>query len=481
VNAANDKPTNPAGKTIALVSAGWAATQSPPLHLLCLSTVLEGQGYATEIYDFQVAPHRQTRFLEDVRRNRFLWVGFTTLTPNANLTKKHIIRVRETDPTVPIFLGGIHASSLPEMTLREFPIDALCVGDGEDAVLRLSETVRAARRDYWEIPGVAALDEAGRYRFSRDAAETRPRRPLPRPHWEKIDLREYQQAPLQYIRRRRMVAPIIIAKGCPNRCSFCAVPEFSGRRLLQREPGEVVAEIDYLARRRGVQEIQLLDDNFNANLNYAKRVLREWAARRLPVIWKAPVGLWIHHYDDEWFDLLEQTGCYQVGFGIESGAQEILDRAEKRLKLAEVPDILKKYRRRGISTFGFFILGLPGETEQTIRQTARFACRLPLDHAHLAQFTPYPGSPLFRQALADGLVLPDWDEYHHYHRTDRFAFCEVPTRRIRRAMRFFYLRFYAKPRRALHLLNDIRHSGLRSFWRLARQIYLKGGHDRSER
>lgn len=454
-------------------------TQSPPLHLLCLSTVLEQQGYATEVFDFQTAPHRQPRFLEDTREGRFLWIGFTTLTPNANLTKSHIKQVRAANPAVPIFLGGIHASSLPERTLREFPIDAVCIGDGEDAVRRLSEAVLAGRRDYWETPGIAALDEAGAFHFSREAADHRPRRPLPRPNWDKIDLGEYQQAPLQYIRRRGVVAPIIIAKGCPNHCSFCAVPEFSGRRLLQRDPGEVVDEIEYLARQRGVQEIQLLDDNFNANLPYAKEVLHEWAARRLPVIWKAPVGLWIHHYDDEWFDLLVRTGCYQVGFGIESGSQAILDRAGKRLKLAEIPGILEMYRRRGISTFGFFILGLPGETEETIRQTVRFACRLPLDHAHLAQFTPYPGSPLFRDALAAGLELPDWDEYHHYHRTDRFAFCEVPTRHIRRAMRLFYLRFYARPRRALHLLNDIRHSGLRSFWRLARQIYLKSGHDKT--
>jgi radical SAM superfamily enzyme YgiQ (UPF0313 family) len=370
-----------------------------------------------------------------------------------------------------VMLGGIHASVLPERTLRELDVDAVCIGDGEIPSVGFTEKVLRGETDYWNIPGVAAIDGKGQFRFSENLARTRPLRPLPRPAWHKIRIADYQECPLQYIRRRRVVAPIITTKGCPNRCSFCAVPRFSGSKLVPRDPVEVVDEIEYLVREHGVEELQLFDDNFNCNLEYAKRVLREWVKRDLPVIWKAAVGLWIHNYDDEWLTFLERSGCYQVGFGIESGSQKILDLANKRVTLDQIHHVLEMYQAHGISTFGFFVLGLPGETRETIRETIRFACSLPLDHMHAGLLTPYPGSPLFDQALASGMSPPDWSQFYHYHDTQAFKFCDLSTKELTRAMQQFYLRFYGTPRRALNMLNDIRRSGIRPFMHLTRQIF----------
>ncbi len=458
-------------KKIALVTVSNALTQSPPINLLCLSTILESEGYSTDIFDLHVSPTKKIELFTGIQSRKYIWVGFTSITPSIPLIKEYIDKIRQIDSRIPILLGGIHASSLPEQSLREFEVDAVCIGDGESASVAFTHKILQNETDYWAIPGIAALDKEGNYHFSEKMASSRRRKPLPRPNWEKIDIKDYQKCPLQYIRRRKIIAPIIIAKGCPNKCTFCAVPAFSGRKLLHRDPIDIVDEIEYLVKKKHVEEIQIFDDNFNCNLSYAKRVLREWIKRNINIVWKAPVGFWIHSYDEEWFSLLVQTGCYQVGFGIESGSPEILKNVNKSIKLEKISSILQMYRNYKISTFGFFILGLPGENKKTIAQTIRFACSLPLNHIHVSLLTPYPGSPIFHQALKQGLPMPGWEAYNHYHEAQNFRFCEVSIKELRRAMQSFYLRFYSYPRHAFNLINDIRHSGLRPFLSLTRKIF----------
>ncbi len=227
-------------------------------------------------------------------------------------------------------------------------------------------------------------------------------------------------------------------------------------------------EIEDLVADQGVEEIHIVDDNFNYDLAYAKRVLQELALRKLPIVWKTPNGIWLHAYDEEWFSLLRQTGCYQVGFGIESGAPHILRAVKKPVLLDKVAPILQMYKNNGISTFGYFILGMPGEDRHTASQTIRFGCGLPLDHIHVSLFTPYPGSPLYDRMAAAGNTSKSWDRYYHYLGGEG---CELTARELRSMMRRFYIRFYSNPRRALNLLQDIRRSGVRSFLTIVQHYF----------
>ena len=455
---------------IALVAANDALTQTPPLSLLCLSTVLKDMGYQAEMYDLGVHPQKVSDLIEKTAAGEYLWVGFTAMTPSIPIIKKYINSVRRASSAIPLVLGGIHASSLPEETLRELDVDVICVGDGEEAVKALTRKIVRGETNYWEVPGLACIDGNGVYHFSEDKARSRDLHPFPRPDWDKVDFSDYQRCPMQYVRKGRRVAPVVITKGCPNNCSFCAQPALFGRTLKKRDPLEVVDEIEYLVRDRGVDEIHILDDNFNHNLEYAKSVLREWVKRDIRVFWKAPQGIWIHACDDEWFSLLKKTGCYQLSFGIESGSKDILKRANKRIELDAVHDILNKYNEHGISTFGFFILGLPGESKETISQTISFARKLPLNHIHVSLFTPYPGSPLFYEAIRNGMECPKWDDYYHYHHSESFLFCNLKISELRRALKYFYATFYINPKRLFGLISTVRCSGIRPFMAIARKI-----------
>jgi radical SAM superfamily enzyme YgiQ (UPF0313 family) len=454
-------------KNIALVAANNAVTKTPPLGLLCLSAALKKHGYQVDVFDFSISKNREPELFESIARAKYLWVGFSSITPSLHLIEKYIERSRMARKEIPILLGGVHASVLPEQTLRDLPIDAVCIGPGESAVVKFSELVASGRTDYWQVPELAALDGKGAFRQSGRPLQnlTAPSRP----DWSKVNLGEYSKyPPLQYIRRRKIVAPIYTTRGCPFDCAFCAVHATSSHKLLHRPPIDVVDEIEYLYQEKGAEEIHIVDDNFNYNLKYAKQVLTLLAERNLPIVWKTPNGLWIHSYDREWLDLCRRTGCYQVGFGIESGSAEVLKTVGKKIRLAEVKQAVSAYREAGISTFGFFILGLPGETRQQIEQTIRFACDLPLDHVAVDLFMPYPGSRLFREAIAAGTFDNDWRHYHHY---GGFRNGEMYVGELMRAMRRFYLRFYARPERAFNLLRDVRSSGLLQFRRVVKNYF----------
>jgi anaerobic magnesium-protoporphyrin IX monomethyl ester cyclase len=456
---------------IALVTVSDTVTQAPPLSILCLSKILEDEGYDTEIVDLQIHPEKENKLLEEVGRGEYLWIGFTAMTPSIPLVIKKIKSIRGVDSHIPIVIGGVHASALPRETLEELDVDAVCVGEGEEAVLDFSQKVRNGLNDYWSIPGVASLDSKGVYRFMPEMSESRMLHPFPTPNWEKIDINDYQLCPMQYVRRGKKIASIIATKGCPNMCSFCAHPALFGRKLIKRPPKEVVDEIEYLVRKRGVDEIHVMDDTFNCDLSYAKEILSDWANRNIQVRWKAVHGLWIHSFDDEWFSLLKRTGCYQVGFGIESGVQSILDNVKKPICLQEIGDVISKYKNCGISTFGFFILGLPGETDETIDKTIRFACELPLDHIHVSVFTPYPGSPLYDEAVKEGKACREWEKYYHYRHFDSCYDSDLTLKQLRKKLKRFYCHFYSKPSRAFGLAKEIRRTGLSQFFRIIKKIY----------
>lgn len=459
-------------RPVALVQTASTMTSSPPLALMCLSTTLEGAGQPTEIFDLSVRPDRETELLERARRDEFAWLGLTAMTSGMPPTRALAQRIKDAAPDLPTILGGIHGSTLPQRTLAEVPVDAICKQSGEDVAVGFNAKVQAGERDYWSVPGIAALD-GPTFRFDAQANERRSFGPLPRPAWHKIELADYQKVTIQYIRRRPVVAPIITARGCPFACSFCAVPGFSGQKLLHRDVTEVVDEIELLVRAYGVQELQIFDDIFNVKQKYAKAVLRELISRNLDIVWKAPVGFWLLTWDEEFLELLARSGCYQVGFGIESGSRDILKDANKHTadRKDEFAYILSRYKAHGISTFGFFILGLEGETEQTIDETIRFACELPLDHANVSIYTPYPGSPLFDKLLAEGRDITDWNQYFHYHGQDEFSICGLSNEQLRKAMHRFYARFYGNPRRAVGLAQDVRRSGVRQFARIARTVF----------
>jgi anaerobic magnesium-protoporphyrin IX monomethyl ester cyclase len=444
-------------KRVVLVTGGRHLTLSPPQALMTLASVIRPLGVDVSIYDLHARPDRHQEFLDLVSGGDVLWVGFSTFTPNLPAMEALAREVKERDPTIPCVVGGVHATTLPKRTLLEGPWDAVCVGEGEVTAVELTRRRLEGGR-FEEVPHLLTREEPDAVvhpGYVDDLSD------IPIPAWDLIDLDDYQDRPWQLVRRGKRVAPLMTSRGCPFKCSFCAVHAVMTRKMRFRTVESILEEAELLVRTYGVDEIQILDDIFNARLVHAKAVLEGMMSRGINVPWKTPNGIRVDIWDHEFIDLVARSGGYQVGFGLESGDPEVLKQNRKPQNLEKARETIQAYESAGVSTFGFFILGLPGETEESLRRTRDYASTSGLTHIHASMAVPYPGTELFEILGAQGKLdgVP-WDEYRHTH---IFPTSDLPGKLVQKHMRAFYMRFYASPRRATRLLADCLRTGPRAF------------------
>jgi len=203
---------------------------------------------------------------------------------------------------------------------------------------------------------------------------------------------------------------MITSRGCPYNCTFCDRSVF-GSTYRARSATNVVDEMEMLVEKHGAKEIRFWDDTFNIDARRVVQICEEIRARGIDVPWTC-LGR-INRMNTEVLRAMAESGCWQVDYGIESGNQQLLDGIRKGLTLEMIRTVTKMTREAGIRMRGFFMLGLPGETQETMTQTIEFAKRLSLSAAVFHVTTPFPGTDLYKMVLESGELdlKASWDDY----------------------------------------------------------------------
>lgn len=357
-----------------------------------------------------------------------------------------------------VVLGGPHVTFVPQQALQESGADFVVVGEGELAMLELANALAEGARGEG-IPGVA----------TRQRPEAMPRAlvpsldDLPFPDWDHTPPARYPMAPHGGVARRYPIAPVTTTRGCPYACSFCSSPFLWQRRIRYRDPRNVVDEIEYMVHRHGVQEIHFEDDNLTLKRAHVEGVCEGLLRRRIDVTWATPNGIRVDTIDRDLVQLMKRSGCYSVAFGVESADAEILRRCGKKTSPERIARAIELASEAGLVTQGFFIFGLPGETEQTIQRTIDFACNSRLDKAQFLLLDVMPGCRLWEE-YGDG--VPALSTYQSYHDV---TFCPegLDPDVLRRAPSRAFRAFFASPRRVLRMLGMVRPGQLRFVLRRA--------------
>lgn len=338
-----------------------------------------------------------------------------------------------------VVVGGPHVSALCHS--YSDIADFVVAGEGDESLPAIAKSIQ---KNEWVMAGVPYLWKA----TNLDD--------LPFPDWTGMEPSTYPLAPHGGVAKSYPIAPIISSRGCPYACSFCASPKIWESKIRFRSPSNVVDEIEHLITRYGVKEVHFEDDNFTLRRDHAACVAEEILVRGLKIDWALPNGVRADKVDVHLLALLKRAGLYSVAFGIESGNDSILEKCGKRETIAQIEDAVNAAAEVGLITQGFFIFGLPGETERTIETTIRFACRLPLDKAQFLLLDVMPGTRLWDEM--DDKPALSTDSYH------QVTFCppgldpEVLRRAPGRAFRRFFM---SRPTRALKMLRMIRPQQLR--------------------
>ena len=378
----------------------------PPLGLAMLAAVLEEKGHSVKIWDLTAIGLSENAVPQIIHNEKPKIVGVTAMTSTINSAINVARKVKESDSEILIVLGGAHVSILPEETLQKNPeIDMIVRGEGEKTILELVETIERQGSDLSSILGLTYKTEFG--------VKSNPSRPafldvdtLPFPAFHLLPQGKYRLHPP--IGRRSPVMPIMVSRGCPNGCIFCSKSVF-GNKYRNNSPVYVVDQIQLLIEKFGVKEIKFYDDIFTLNRKWVMVICAELKNRGIDVLWTCETR--INLVDTELLKTMRAAGCYMIAYGVESGDQKILNEIGKNVTLEQITNAFKLTHEAGISTVGYFMLGAPNETPETIMRTVEFAKRINPDFVQFSIATPYPGTELHRLAAEKRCLPKSWDEY----------------------------------------------------------------------
>ena len=372
---------------IALINPAQPTEYSqPPLNLALIAALAEREGYQVTMVDANALKLKPDEIAAMVANMEV--VGLTAMTPTINSAieiSRHLKKIR---PDLPVILGGTHATLLPEETMTAAPeIDVLVEGEGDETIIELLKALEN-KRPLSEIQGIS-------YR-SEDKVVSNPLKPkdidldsLPFLAYHLLPQRKYKPHPPHG--RGFPFAAIITSRGCPYKCSYCSKPVF-GYKFRGQSPERVVEEVVYYKERFGIEEIAFYDDVFTLNKKRAHEVAEGLIKKQVKMHWTCESR--VNLVNKELLSHIKQAGCYSIAYGIESGSQEILNTLDKDITLEQVREAVRLSREVGLQTIGYFMIGSPGETLETIRQTIQFAKKLKLDFAQFSIVTPFPGTNL---------------------------------------------------------------------------------------
>lgn len=382
----------------------------PPLGILYIAGTMEQVGVDVKVLDIDADKIPADKLVTSISNFRPDLIGITATTPTikgafglSDLIKRHY--------EIPIVLGGIHPTMNAAECIRHPSIDFVVKGEGEDIIKELVIELIQGKRDFSKIKGLLWKD-GGRFIFNgeRELIGELDRIPFPARHLLK-NFSAYKPPDAEHL----PVASIMTTRGCPGRCTYCCTQNIFKDKYRMRGIDNVLGEIDEIIRAFKVKEIHIADDAFNANRERALNLCEAIRKRDLGINFEFLNGLRADVIDEQILDAFKSIGIRNVGFGVENADESILKNVKKNISPEKVRRAIALSKKKGFKTWLFFMLGLPGETQATIKKTIAFANETDPDFAKFLIFKPYPGSVIYDEIKEKGLIDDlDFNNYGIY-------------------------------------------------------------------
>ena len=369
----------------------FSFTTLPRLGSILLGTILKRKGYNVKVFIEDIAPPAWD-MLDDADM-----VCISSITPTANRAFQLAERFKKSG--VHVAIGGPHSTFLPDEGLKH--ADYVVRGEGEKTIVELVEHLEN-NIPLDTIKGLSFLNGSGQ-------AVHNPGRELER---------ELSDSPipdfnLVYRWDRSKVVPIATSRGCPFGCKFCSVIPMFGRKYRFKPIERILEEIR--ASQGKKRHFFFIDDNFTANRQRTKELLRAMIKNNVKIEWSAQVRTDAAK-DPEMLSLMKRAGCFAVYIGFESINPATLSLYNKGQGLKDIEDSIRSFKEHSINIHGMFVLGSDTDDISTIKNTAKFAKKLNIDSIQFMVLTPFPGTPVFEDLKSsERLIHRDWSKYDAHH------------------------------------------------------------------
>lgn len=381
----------------------------PSLGLLHIAAVLEQNEVRVRLIEARASGLSPDEVIEEVGKENADFVGITALTARIDSALDLADRIKEINPDIRVILGGPHVNFEHRAVIKNKSVDFCVRGEGEITARELIKTVSASGNLH-EVKGIT-FRENGRVIVT-------PARPfvsnldsLPFPARDLLQSSVYQGAWSEGVPFASMLA----TRGCPYLCQFCDAPAIWGRAHRRRSVENVLEELEQIYHEHGVRYVRFVDDLLVVNRKWTIELCRGMLKRGLDDLsWVCDgrVGL----MSEELLEELKRANCKVVFYGIEFGNQRILDLCKKGFTLKQVKETLAMTSKVGLSSYGYFMMGYPTETIETVEDTIKLAIELALDYgmdsAGFSIVTPFPGTGLYEYCRKHNMLKSsDWSQY----------------------------------------------------------------------
>lgn len=379
-----------------------AANRMVPTGLISIAAYLREAGHDVAVYDCLgpgVPPDVTARAGEVLARDPSI-VGFSATTSGFLDAVDMLTAMKAARPEIKSVFGGVHVSALGGQLLEQFPaIDYLALGEGEETLAAL------ARGEPPEtIDGLAWRDG--------DQVVTNPPRvkiedldTLPFPAYDLIRgfPKHYHLPPFSYVMTPG--TSISTSRGCVYKCDYCDRSVFK-KGFRYNSADYTYAHLEWLRKQFGIRHVNIYDDLFTLNRKRVVALCEKLVHRPLGMQFNCAVR--IGHTDDALLEALKAAGCLMVSIGVESGDPALLKQLKSGVTLDQVRETVHTIQKHGLRVKGLFMMGVIGETPETVRTTSDFIMSLGLDDMNMSKFTPFPGAPCFPTILEHGTLDDDW-------------------------------------------------------------------------
>jgi anaerobic magnesium-protoporphyrin IX monomethyl ester cyclase len=418
--------------------SGIWSTLWPPHSLALCAAVLEHEKCIVRLTDCSA----ENLSIEGLRE-KFASFGpdlvvTSTATPSIDQDLQSLTALREAFPGLRTAAFGTHVSALtdeifkacpeldfvirgePEYALRDL-VAALGEGKGADGITGLSHRKGGEIVHEPERPWIENLDD------------------MPFPAWHLIDRANYT-LPLS----GRPFLTVFSARGCPFGCTFCADEIYYGKKMRTRSASRIVDEIEYDIKRFGVRDFLFWTESFTNRRDLVLEIIDELKRRRLAIKWYCNSR--VDNVDRELLQAMKASGCEKISFGIESFSAQVLKRIHKGTTPEQSIEAVRLAHSVGLEVIAHCILGLPGDTEESMEDTVRQICSLPVDYAQFYAAAPFPGTELYRQALENGWIDQEERNWKNFEQGSQILTIEgLSAGAVNEARNRAFERFYFRP------------------------------------
>lgn len=430
-----------------------------PIGLASIAAYVRNAGHSVEVVDAWAEslkdPGQLERRLKEVETP--LIIGISIFTTNLAGAKNASLAAKKIFPDSLQIIGGPHVSAVPDEVLNDFTdADIAVYGEGEITMLEIIEKVKTAGGFQGNIPGTI-------HRKEKTIIKEKPQVPikdmnkLPRPARDLFNIELYSPHP-PYGRKWRYMNEIT-SRGCPFKCAYCSKSVF-GNSYRSFTPERIVDDIRELVNVYGVKEIHFYDDDFTMKRSHSKELMQLLINADFKITWSCTTRCDL--VNPELLQLMKKAGCWMISYGVESGNDKLRDTIQKNISREQIKQAFINTKKAGIKVTGYFMIGLPGETEETFRETLDLINELDPHYANWSIMSVYPGSPFYKDILDgkygkgklitknDGGCSPFQDSYITGFEG------KLSNERMEQLLKQATRKFYLKPKNIIRLLSDIR-------------------------